>query len=157
MWRKTTKNFPAQGLSLVEVLVVIAVIGILAAVAIPTVTNINESSKKATAIRNAQNAAKISASLEAFGVAHVIPESLGGVEATVRLIREGVTVPAGSPMAGEVFGLPGLSDESIAEMSAHLEIRYGLKDLRLIYKEESDETTGVSLYDFALMLCAIFR
>ena len=52
------KNVKA-GFSLVEMLVVIAVIGIIAAIAVPTIGNITEQANNSKAKRNAQNLASV--------------------------------------------------------------------------------------------------
>ncbi|HRQ91044.1 MAG TPA: prepilin-type N-terminal cleavage/methylation domain-containing protein, partial [Bacteroidia bacterium] len=56
-----------KGFSLVEMLVVIAVIGIIAAIAVPNIGKINDSAKDATYRRNAQTIASVFSSAQAAG------------------------------------------------------------------------------------------
>lgn len=118
--------------SLVEMLIVVAIIGVISAVALPIVSMVRESSNEAKNLANAKNIERMSGALASLGVAHVIPDSLGGVEATARLLREGVIVPDG-PMAGETFSVPGLGDEDIRELSEFLQIHYDMSELRLVF------------------------
>lgn len=118
--------------SLVELIVVVAIIGILGLLAVPTINNLWESSHDAAAQRNAQNIASISAELASMGVAHVLPDSLGGVEATARLLREGVTVNEGI-FTGQLVVIRGISDQEILSASRYLEIVYDLNEIRLVY------------------------
>ena len=112
-----------SGFSLIEMLVVIAVIGIIAAIAIPSIANLSDTAEKTIVKRNAQNFASVSASLASVGVEHVIPDSLGGVEATCRLFRIGLTVPDG-PFAGFYFGLPGVPIDDISQTFAYLDLEF---------------------------------
>lgn len=139
------------GMSLVELLIVVAVIGVIAAIAIPTISKINESSRRAVAMGNAKNVASMSAALSALGAAHVIPDSMGGVEATARLLREGVVVPEG-PTAGERMSLPALSDEEITELSKYLDIQYGKTELMLVYLPEKGNQTMLLFKNLTTML-----
>ncbi|MDF1656539.1 MAG: type II secretion system protein [Verrucomicrobiales bacterium] len=121
-----------EGLSLTELLLIVAVIGVISAIAIPTISRLRDSAKKAAATQNAKNIAQMSEALAALGVAHVIPDSMGGAEATARLLREGVIVPEG-PMAGERFILSGMKEKEIEETAAYLRVEYGTTYLRLVY------------------------
>ena len=134
-----------RAMSLVEIMVTIVVLGIIAAIAIPSVSNIRDSAKEAAAIRNAKTIAQMSGALAALGVAHVIPDSMGGAEATARLLREGVTVPEGA-MEGEVFVIPGMTDEHIEEVGVYLDVKYDKRELRLEFVP-SDES---ALFDLML-------
>ncbi len=59
-------------LSMVELLIVIVVIGIIATVALPSISNLRGVAKKTTAIQNAKSISQMSSALAALGVAHVI-------------------------------------------------------------------------------------
>ncbi|MEM7697943.1 MAG: type II secretion system protein [Verrucomicrobiota bacterium] len=139
MRRSTSKSkAKIRALSLFEMLVIIAVIGSFAAIVTPMVGSYSEQAKKTVSRQNAKRIERLSQSLAALGVAHVIPESMGGVEATARLLREGVIIPEGS-LAGQKFILPGLADEEIERASEFLYIRYDFNELRLVYYDEDPE------------------
>ncbi len=121
-------------MSMVELLIVVVVIGIVATLALPTISNLRKTAVRTTAIQNAKNISQMSAALAALGVAHVIPDSMGGVAATARLLREGVIVPEG-PMAGEKFVLSGLRDDEIESISEYLFVQYDKRELRLIFQD----------------------
>lgn len=127
-----------------ELLLVVAVIGLVAAIAVPTVSRIRESAKAAAATQNAKNVAQMSEALAALGVAHVIPDSMGGAEATARLLREGVIVPEG-PMAGERFILSGMREGEIEETAEYLRIEYDETNLRLVFSEPVEGQTWLIL------------
>lgn len=117
----------------------IATIGIVVAISVPVIGNIRESAKRAVATQNAKMVASMSEALAALGVAHVIPDSMGGAEATARLLREGVIVPEG-PFAGERFILSGMRDDEIEEVAEYLTIQYDETQLRLVFMQPADQT-----------------
>jgi len=145
----------SAAMSLVEMLIVIVVIGIIAAIGIPAINNIRDSAKEAAAIQNAKNIQQMSGALAALGVAHVIPDSMGGVAATARLLREGVIVPEG-PMAGEKFVLSGLRDNEIDEISVYLFVQYDRRELRLIFRDPKLQTGSPAMLEMGRMLCRLF-
>lgn len=132
-----------HGFGLMELLVTIAILAIITAAVLPTVSKINEAGNRAKNLANANHVSSMSAILASLGVAHVIPDSMGGVEATARLLREGVVVLEG-PMAGEIYRLPSLSDQDIEDLDDYLEIQYDMVELRLVVKENT--YTGIDSY-----------
>ena len=132
---RTARSKGLRGFSLVEVLTVIGVLGMVAALAIPILSNVFDQSQIQKDRRNAQQIAWMSDKLASIGVAHVLPESLGGIEATARLLREGVIVPEG-PFDGESFRVSGLTDEEIHNASDYLELIYHSEELRIAYKAD---------------------
>ncbi|MGK0190308.1 MAG: prepilin-type N-terminal cleavage/methylation domain-containing protein [Verrucomicrobiales bacterium] len=118
--------------SLVELLVVIAVIAVIAAMTIPTISGVLERADEAKTLKNAKEIAGMSSSLSSIGVAHVLPESLGGVKATARMLSVGVVVPEG-PMQGQRFQLSGLTDEEIDKAEPYLDISYNEEELALSF------------------------
>lgn len=135
------------GLSLVELLIVVAVIGIIAAIVLPAIGNLRERAKRLATIQNAKNIAQMSQGLAALGVAHVIPDSMGGVPATARLLREGIMVTEG-PMAGERFTLSGMNDSEIEDVAEFLVIQYSETEL-LLYFLDPEKADGTGLTPFS--------
>lgn len=122
-----------SGFSLVELLVTIGIIAVVVTIAVQMIGGLSDNADATAAKKNAQNMGSVSASLSALGVAHVIPESLGGTEATCRLIRHGIEIPDG-PMQGTYFSVAGVSDDDIPSVAVYLDISYqDLYVLRMIY------------------------
>lgn len=122
------------GISLADLLIVITIIAVISAFALPVVSRVFQSSTEAKDRQNAKLLSTLSASLSALGVAHVMPDSLGGVKATARLLREGVVVSEGA-MAGEKFIMAALSDNDIDGLEQFLKVRYGVRELSLVFYE----------------------
>ncbi|MDF1754987.1 MAG: type II secretion system protein [Verrucomicrobiales bacterium] len=130
----TSRSF--AGFSLVEMLTVVSVIGILSAIGLPAISNIRESAKIGAAKRNAQEAASLSAIADAAGIAHVVPELAGGVEATLAILADGISSPSetGIPIELKLY----LSDQEITAAAKFLKLRYLDSGIRMEYNNNPD-------------------
>lgn len=115
-----------------ELLIVIAIIGITTLMSAPLFTDLLTRSRQTLNRQNAQRAVSISSQLSSIGVAHVLPESLGGVEATLRLLRLGIVVPDGE-FQGKFFTVGEISDQNIEEAAEYIEIVFETEELQLGY------------------------
>ena len=118
-----TKSLNA-GFSHVEMLVVIAIIGIIAAIAIPNIGNINASAKVATAQRNAQQIASV---WNAATVAGYVTTQTTVAGAVGEIATEaGVTIPNdGGPFAGKKFTVGAMATADQTEAAKYLRLQDG--------------------------------
>ena len=119
-----------SGFTITELLSTIATLGLIASFAFQSISKIYDAAKDANARSNARNLESMSAQLSSIGVGHVIPDSYGGIEATVKLFRAGIIVPEG-PMSGNIFVLKGISDSDIPRIAKLLQVYPGKGELRL--------------------------
>ncbi len=120
------------GFTLKEMVIMVSVLGVIVAIGVPILTAFLGTTKETIARRNAQSFSSVSSELAVIGVAHVIPESLGGVEATARLLRHGVIVPEGD-FQGEKFIVAGPSDDDIESAAFFLSVIAQFQELSLKY------------------------
>jgi len=116
---------PAAGFSLVEMLVVIAIIGIMASVAFPYLSRAIPNMAYVSAKRNAQTLASINEAAAVAGIDFIDPD--GDLADTVSAISTGAEVSEGV-LAGEWFGCR-LTDYEQQRALEFLEIQDG----RLVY------------------------
>jgi hypothetical protein len=117
---------------LLELLVVIAIIAVVVMFALPMISGVDDAARDTKDKANASHVANMSEALAAMGVAHVFPESLGGTEATIRLLREGVVV-TGGPFSGQTFMIRPLNNREVAGAARYLELIYDNHEIRLAY------------------------
>lgn len=106
----------AIGLSLVEVLIVVAVIGIISAIAVPSVGRVTDNANSSKAKRNAQDIASIGTAAQSVGYVFVG----SSVNEAAQELVNGVT--GKGSFSETVFRMPHLSQKEIDAALSHLEL-----------------------------------
>lgn len=119
-----------RGFSLVEMLVVIAVIGIMAAIAVAFIGHLNYKALQAKDQRNAQSIVSMATAACASGVELPGPEARDVVDA----LAEGIAAPAGSSLSDTVFRVPNLSEQDREGVVSHVE--WNADAACLVYKPQ---------------------
>lgn len=106
----TKKN---SAFSLVEMLVVIAVIGILAAIAVPNIGKINGAAEASKNRRNAQQLASVCNAAQAAGHDFITSPDDTAAEVAARIVIGATISDSTSPFKDSYFGVPNLSGDEL--------------------------------------------
>jgi prepilin-type N-terminal cleavage/methylation domain-containing protein len=119
----------SRGFSLIELLVTIAILGVLSSIALFSMSGVNQNAKDTRDRRNAQELAFVCSNAQAAGVDFVTGNS---VESTVKSIVQGGEPPDGA-FAGKFFGLPGLLENDQTSAAKYLQIDNGVLNYKPLY------------------------
>ncbi len=112
--KKPAATPPSAGFSLAELLVVIAVIAIIGAIALPSIVNVTRSADQATKLRNAQNiAATYNLYAEAYYAVNLSYPS-HTLASAIGLMANGTYVTNSRLNVTNFFRLPGIVTGEIA-------------------------------------------
>ena len=110
------------------------IVAVVASVTIPLALGLGRPTSPPTAEKKAHQIVKVSNRLAALGVSHVLPESLGGAEATIRLLQNRVRNQAPGSLD---MTLPEFGEGEIAAVAAYLQVLVGEEKLLLKFAPDS--------------------
>ena len=106
-------------------LVVVALIGVITAIVIPSVSKNNEATKEASARRNAQTVASVFAAAQVAGYDFSKKNGngayLNNVKEIIDAIYEGTTIQGSGPFAGTYFGISKQAEDTAKGLANFLE------------------------------------
>ena len=105
--------------SLVEMLTVVVVISLVVAIAIPSLSNLNETAGRDKARRNAQTLASVFGAAQAAGLDFFVP---GDEAATIQAVVDGGIVLQEGPFKDLYFGVPNISPADQVQAATYLEM-----------------------------------
>jgi type II secretory pathway pseudopilin PulG len=119
------KNFSvsskAKGISLIEALMTLAIIGVMAAVAVPLLFDTKEDVTRAQQRRNAQEIISVCATAQAAGLDFVVP---GNLEKSIENVIVG-GAPTSGVFRGRLFRVPGITVQDISKVSKFIRLENG--------------------------------
>jgi prepilin-type N-terminal cleavage/methylation domain-containing protein len=119
-----------RGFSLGETTIVVAIVGVMTALAVPMISQLTADSSTSKNCRIASEIASMAASAVAAGDT-TIPEA-ADAEAAVRILIGGVTITEG--IEGMHFRMRGLSESEIGHVVGFLRMENGL----LVFRDPAD-------------------
>lgn len=116
-----------SGLSLIELLVAVAIMGILLNMALMTFGGAREGAENQRDKRNAQEIASVAASANAAGAQFVVS---GDLQATIQQLRQGTT-PSNGAFRDRTFRITNIPDAEIQSAMRYLALNNDMVQFRM--------------------------